>query len=225
MYLLCFRQKEKTLKITQNSEPFCPNTTLRRNAFICRMKIVCALLVFCFTVISCTEETSIPRPRGYFRIDLPEKEYKTYSGDCPFSFEIPNYSQINPGSAGKAQPCWLNLDFQKQKATLHLSYKEVEDDIGTLIEDARTMAYKHAVKANGIEERAFENVDDKVYGLLYNINGNAASSVQFFVTDSTSHFIRGSLYFYASPNADSIAPVLNFIREDVVNLINTLKWQ
>lgn len=183
------------------------------------------VLLLNITIISCDDEATIPRPRGYFRIDLPEKEYEKYSGDCPFSFDIPKYSKINLGSAGEAQPCWLNLDFQKQKATLHLSYKSVDNDVGSLIEDARTMAYKHAVKANGIEERAFQNDEDKVYGLLYNISGNAASSVQFFVTDSTNHFMRGSLYFYASPNADSIAPVLNFIREDVVNLINTLKWK
>lgn len=183
------------------------------------------VLLLSVTIISCDDEATIPRPRGYFRIDLPEKEYEKYSGDCPFSFDIPNYSQIHPGPAGKAHPCWLNLDFPKQKATLHLSYKEVKEDVRTLIEDARTMAYKHAVKAKGIEERAFQNDEDRVYGLLYNISGNAASSVQFFVTDSTNHFMRGSLYFYASPNADSLAPVLDFIRADVVNLVNTLKWK
>ncbi|MEX1189776.1 MAG: gliding motility lipoprotein GldD [Bacteroidia bacterium] len=174
---------------------------------------------------SCTEDASIPRPRGYFRIDLPEKQYQMYSSDCPFVFEIPSYSVMSPGSAGDAQPCWLNLQFPKQKATLHLSYKEVQNNGNQMMEDSRNMAYKHAVKANGIEEKVFENLDENVYGIMYKISGNAASSVQFYVTDNDRHFLRGSLYFYSSPNADSLQPVTSFIREDIEHLVSTLRWK
>ncbi len=174
---------------------------------------------------SCTEEASIPRPRGYFRIDFPQKEYQVYQTDCPFSFEFPQYALMSPGSAGEAEPCWLNMNFPKQRATLHLSYKDIQNDASQLMEDSRNMAYKHSVKANGIEESVFENAPEKVYGILYKINGNAASSLQFFMTDSTQHFLRGSLYFYASPNADSLQPVTEFISEDIKQLIATLKWK
>jgi gliding motility-associated lipoprotein GldD len=184
-------------------------------------------LLFCFIPVlsSCTEEASIPRPRGYFRIDLPEKSYQAYQTDCPFSFEIPDYAIMSPGSAGDSEPCWLNLQFPKQRATLHLSYKDIETDAAQLMEDSRTMAYKHAVKANGIEEKVFENPEDNVFGIMYKINGNAASSVQFYTTDNTAHFLRGSLYFYSSPNADSLQPVMDFIREDIEHLVSTLKWK
>lgn len=177
-------------------------------------------------LISCgDDEGSIPRPRGYFRIDLPEHDYQEFSGDCPFAFEIPVYAQMTPGSQGAAQPCWLNLVFPAQKATLHLSYRQIENNLSELTEDSRNLAYKHVVKSSGISESLYENPENKVYGIMYEINGNAASPLQFHVSDSSSHFLRGSLYFNASPNADSLKPVNDFIRDDVRYLISSIHWK
>lgn len=165
-----------------------------------------------------------PKPRGYFRIDLPKKNYSLYQATCPFSFEYPAYSEVVKDPDAHAEPCWLNININSLNARIHLSYKPVNKNLGELIEDSRTLAYKHTAKADAINETVIVRPKDKVYCVLYDIKGNAASSVQFFATDSTSHFIRGALYFETSPNADSLAPLIDFIRQDIVNLINTLKW-
>ncbi len=120
---------------------------------------------------------------------------------------------------------WLNVDFTGYKATLHLSYKNVHGDISKMIEDARSLAYKHTVKADAIDEQFFSNQQEKVYGVLYDIRGNSASSVQFFVTDSTQHYLRGALYFRCVPNKDSLAPAVDFFKKDVVHLLETLSWK
>jgi gliding motility-associated lipoprotein GldD len=106
-----------------------------------------------------------------------------------------------------------------------MSFKELDNNVVQYQEESRKMAFKHSVKASGIGERPIENKSEKVYGILYEIGGNAASSIQFHVTDSTRYFLRGSLYFYAEPNADSLAPSLNFIQKDITHLIETFKWK
>lgn len=186
-----------------------------------RFFLLPALLFFS----ACGEDESIPRPSGYFRIDLPEHTYTKYEADCPFSFEIPEYSTMTPAAAEVNQPCWLNLVFPKLKATLHLSYRKIEGNLSNLTEDSRNMAYKHTVKSSGIAETLYEDPQNRVFGLLYEINGNAASPLQFHATDSTAHFLRGSLYFNSAPNADSLLPVSNFLKEDVRQLITSLRWK
>jgi len=174
-------------------------------------------------VCSC-RNNAVPKPRGHFRIDFPEKEYIEFDSICPFTFEYPVYSVINK-EPGMDEYCWFNIEFTDYKGRLHLSYMDVEDNLMLLTDDAHKLAYKHAIKADAIEEKLWINDDDNVYGIIYLISGDAASSVQFFVTDSLSHYLRGSLYFDALPNKDSLAPVIDFFREDVVHLIETLKWQ
>jgi len=166
-----------------------------------------------------------PKPRGYFRIDLPEHTYREYRSDCPFSFEFPVYTTLQPDQSRMARPCWFNIVYPEFNGKIHLSYQTVEKNLEELTEDARTLAYKHSIKADAIGEQLFTHPDKKVYGILYDIKGNAASSVQFFLTDSSRHFIRGALYFNTSPNADSLAPVIRFCREDIIHLIETFSWQ
>ena len=176
-------------------------------------------------IFSSCESEFTPKPKGYFRIDFPQKEYVNYSSDCPFSFELPKYSSAVPYSGAQQEKCWMNLDFPKYKAKIHLSYFDIKEDLNKHLEDSRSLAYKHTVKADGIEETPFINPVKKVYGLVYSISGNAASSLQFYITDSSSHFLRGALYFNASPNSDSTAPVLKFIKADVTHLIETFEWK
>lgn len=186
-------------------------------------KLLLLLAIFAFG--SCGEEDTMPRPRGYFRIDLPAHQYKHFESECSFSFEIPDYTLITPGVQGAAQPCWINLVFPAQKATLHLSYRNIDKNLTVLTEDSRNLAYKHVVKSSGIAESLYEDPENHVYGIMYEINGNAASPLQFHVSDSSAHFLRGSLYFNTSPNADSLQPVNDFIREDVRHLISTVRWK
>ena len=181
------------------------------------------LFIYLFFIYSC-EKNYTPKPRGYFRIDFPKKEYQIYNSNCPFSFEYPTYSTISIDTDLNSEPCWLNLDFQKFKGRLHISYKVLKNDLQKFSEDSRTLAYKHSLKASGITETEI-HTPNHVYGILYNIEGNAASSIQFFVTDSTKHFLRASMYFNVQPNFDSLAPVVQFISYDINKMINTIKWK
>lgn len=189
------------------------------------MKKSLLVLFFLPLLIACGEETFTPKPKGYFRIDLPEKDYYQAERDCPFTFEIPQYSNIKSNSGNPNQPCWFNIEFPDLNASIYLSYKPVNNDIAKFLEDSRTLAFKHTVKAFDIEQKLISRPNEKVYGLIYDIQGNAASSYQFHLTDSVQHFIRGSLYFNSSPNQDSIQPALDFIKLDVKHFIETFKWK
>jgi gliding motility-associated lipoprotein GldD len=181
---------------------------------------LCSIL---FIVMGCRHVT-VPRPAGYFRIDLPEKEYRPLGPGYPYSFEYPVYGVINTKPTAIARPYWINIEFPAFKATIHISYNDVKNNLAQLTEDSHTLAYKHSVKADAIEEKVWSNDSTHVYGVFYDLKGNSASSVQFFMTDSTSHFLRGSLYFMAVPNEDSLKPVIEFFRKDIIHLIETLSW-
>lgn len=176
-------------------------------------------------IISCGEETTMPKPRDYFRIDLPAKSYQVFESDCPYSFEYPMYSKMVAVADANGEKCRANIEFGKLHAKIHLTYKDVNNDIAAFLEDSRKLSYKHAVKASAIDEYAVSAPDRKVYGMIYEVGGNAASPIQFHITDSTKHFLRGALYFYSSPNADSLAPVVSFVRKDIEHMIETFTWK
>lgn len=182
-------------------------------------------IIFLCSCTSEDDETITPKPKGYFRIAFPEKKHVVYDSVCPFKFEIPVYSKMENDHTPNAEPCWLNLQFPKFNATLHLSYKNVNGSMVKYFEDTYTLASKHQIKASGIKEQLFNNDSLKVYGLIYEIEGNAASSVQFYLTDSIKNFLRGALYFNSVPNIDSIAPVIAFIKKDIFHLIETFEWK
>lgn len=182
------------------------------------------LLGIAVSQISCKKKYT-PRPKGYFRIDMPQKQYQNWNEDYPCSFDVLNFAKITKDKSKGAEEHWLNIQYPEYKATIHLSYKKVDNNIEDYLEDSRKMAYKHSIKADAIGEQAYLNDDNKVYALIYRIKGNAASSVQFVATDSTKHFLRGALYFKQHPNQDSLAPVINYIDQDMVRLIESLKWK
>jgi gliding motility-associated lipoprotein GldD len=168
-----------------------------------------------------------PKPRGYFRIVFPKKEYQQYTGGCPFTFTYPKYAVIEPDKRADAKPCWLNMQFPQFEGTLHLSYQPIHSkkDFNELIEDAHTFAFKHSVKASGIDQGIIYNPDRKIFGIYYTIDGNAASSAQFFLTDSTRNYLRGALYFNTEPRLDSIQPVLDFVKKDMKVMIESFRWK
>ncbi len=189
----------------------------------------CLLILMSFALLpSCgddDDETIAPKPRAYFRLTLPEKKYVPYNAACPFSFEIPDYTHVENDKSFRAEPCWLNLEFPSLNGKLHLTYHEVNGDIDKYLEQTYELASKHQIKASGIEEKLVSRDSSKVYGLIYEIGGNAASSIQFFLTDSTKHFIRGALYFNVAPNTDSISPVVDFVKKDIYHMIKTFEWK
>ena len=197
-------------------------------------KLILPLFIFTFLLLSSLfflpscggdDEAMSPKPRAYFRLNFPEKKYVRYDSVCPFTFERPIYSQMDRDRNVGAEPCWLNVNFPSFNGTLHLSYKAVNNNIQQYLEDTYTLASKHQIKASGIEEKLVNRDSSHVYGLIYEIEGNAASALQFYLTDSTKHFIRGALYFNEVPNIDSIAPVLEFIKTDIYHMIKTFEWK
>lgn len=188
-----------------------------------KIKKYCCFLLFVFALSACKNDYS-PKPRGYYRIELPEKKYKTYSSpDCPFSFDVPDYAVVLKDSNRLAEPCWFYISFPSLNGQLYFTYKPIQNNLFDLTEDSRNMAYKHTVKANAINENKIKG--NNLNGVLYDIGGNAASNMQFYLTDSVHHFLRGSLYFFAPPESDSLEPVVNFVKQDVKVFINSFKWK
>lgn len=186
-------------------------------------KYILLLLIIFFT--SC-ENVYQPKPKGFFRIDLPKKEYVKFENAYPYTFEYPKYSQVLADTETDAEPYWINIEFPKYRGTLHVSYKPVKNNLKTYLDDSRNFVMKHMSKANSIQEKVIANEKEKVYGLVYNITGSGtASTYQFYLTDSTSHFLRAALYFNFKPNNDSISPVIDFIKDDIDHMINTFKWK
>ncbi len=179
-------------------------------------------------LLACTgDTTNTPKPKGYFRINFPKKAYQTYNADCPFTFDYPVYAQIVPDKDKNAQPCWNNLNFPSFNGQLHLTYfgNFSLKDYNDMTESARLLAMKHTIKANAIDQKLINYPDKKVYGIYYSIEGNTASSVQFFLTDSTKHYFRGALYFNERPQYDSIQPVVKFIKKDIDRMIESFRWK
>ena len=181
------------------------------------------LFIVAVFLVSCNKK-STPKPRGYFRIDLPEKSYRIYDSICPYTFEYPTYANIEY-LPGLNEPCWFNISFPEYKAKIHLTYKPLDNNLAVHIEDIRTLVYKHIVKADDIVENIIIGPESSVYGIIYDLSGNTASTSTFFITDSVNHFLTGSLYFAAHPNKDSLAPVMKFFEEDIVHLTKTLSWK
>ncbi len=184
--------------------------------------------IIALILISCQNESYGPKPRGYHRIEFPQKSYHRIDNGCPFVFEIPDYSKLINDSSENTQPCWKNLDFSKFNARLHLSYFQIDNKnitLHQLTQDAWSFAFKHTSKATAIDQSVIHNPVKNIYGIEYKIRGNTASNIQFYLTDSVEHYIRGALYFNEKPNLDSIQPVLKYISDDLDHLINTFAWK
>lgn len=192
--------------------------------------MVCCLLLALLIAQGCTEEFT-PKPRGYPRVAYPAKKYELYSpADCPFEFEKPVYANVWQDSVYQGQkmnlPCWLNVTFPSFNGNINLTYKEINatTTFEKLLGDAHKLSFNHTKKADFIDEIVIKNPNG-AGGILYDVGGDAASQVQFFLTDSNRHFIRGSLYFNNQPNADSMAPVLAFVKQDMEHMLKTFKWK
>jgi len=182
-----------------------------------------ALLPLAF--LSCGDNY-VPKPRGYYRIDLPAKDYKVFDSTFPYTFEYPVYSKIVRDSSRMAELYWINIVYTPFNAQLHISYKPVHRNLAVYLNDAHTLVNKHIAKANAITQRAYEDPTHKVFGLVYEIKGSdAASTCQFYLTDSTKHFLRCALYFDLVPNNDSLTPVIEFLKKDIEHMIETFRWK
>lgn len=188
------------------------------------------LAVLLLAVAACNSDYT-PKPRGYFKIDFPQKAYQTFNQPgYPYTFEYPVYGQVIKDTTFFDQkpenPYWININFPQFHGKIHISYKEIgRNKFDSLVNDAFTLSYKqHTYKASAIEPQAF-TTPNGVEGVYFSLKGNTATANQFFATDSVKHFLRGALYFDATPNEDSLQPVNNFLKQDLQHLINTLQWK
>lgn len=192
-----------------------------------------ALVIFIlgFILFSCNSEYTAGKKKGYFKIDFPEKEYTVFDqSGYPYTFEYPVYASITKDSTffdDKAGDWWINIDIPRFNGRIHVSYKAIntQNNFDSLVRDGFKMAYKqHVNMASGIND-SLMLTPNGVEGIYFSLGGNTATANQFFLTDSTRHFLRGALYFDAAPNADSLGIVNDFLKKDLQHLINTLRWR
>lgn len=163
-----------------------------------------------------------PKPDGYLRLDFPERTYSRYVTNCTYSFEMPDYFEV----VDRDSFCNMkDIVMERFNASLMLTYIPVDTNLASLIQKSRQFVYEHSPFADAIEETVVIDTARKAYGLKYKIEGDAASPFQFYLTDSTSNFLRGALYFNVAPNYDSIQSSLNYILEDLDRMINTVSWK
>lgn len=171
-------------------------------------------------LFSCQDEVLV-KPAAKLRLEYTQPDYARKNTDCPFSFEMNQIANFI-----KKKNCDINIEYPDMKATLYMTYRDVNNNnLDSLLRDAQKLAYDHTIKANSIPEQPFINPDERVYGMFYMINGNAATQAEFYVTDSINHFLNGALYFEAKPNFDSIYPAVMYLREDIRKLMETVRWE
>jgi gliding motility-associated lipoprotein GldD len=190
-----------------------------------------SLSIFCllFIAIGCSDEekTFMPKPKGYNKIDLPQHSYDTLKGSYPYTFEYARTAQIKPDTSKTAEPYWIDIYYPEYRANIQITYKNPKNSTKLLdeyIRDSHTLANKHNVKAYAIDELVISNPNGYAVK-VFELSGDVPSQIQFHVTDSTSHFLRGAVYFRTSTKNDSLAPVINYMKEDVLHLIETLKFK
>ncbi len=171
---------------------------------------------------SCGGEV-LPKPKAMLRLSYPAPKYEQLVLPCPYTFEKNKESDFTTARHNKQ--CWFNLEYQKQRATMYISYFSIHNNLDSLLRDAQNLTQEHVVKADGILQEPYVDQENKVYGMFYEVSGDAASQSQFYVTDSLQHFIVGSIYFKTRPNYDSILPAANYLRNDMKHLMETIRWK
>lgn len=177
------------------------------------------LFFISLALISCSEET-LPKPKAFLRLAYDTTDYHKINSDCPYTFEISDKATANHN-----KKCWVNIKYPKLKASLNITYRAIENNLNELLRESEKLTYNHTIKADGISAQPYQDFKRKKYGALSEVTGNAASPLQFYVTDSSHHFITGALYFEVQPNYDSILPAIKYIENDIKHLMETLEWK
>ncbi len=192
-------------------------------------KIIPLILLIIPFVFACKNNNTTPKPHAYPRVYYPVKTYQTFDTSCPYSFQYPSYAQVLSLKEEEQgwQPYWYNIYYKPFNATLHLSYKSFKNraEFDSMYDDTRKLAYKHTIKADEIEEIDIMNPISQTTGIIFDLKGNTATNLNFYVSDGKKHFLRGALYFNNKTQTDSIAPVFQFLRQDVMKMIETIRWK
>lgn len=172
--------------------------------------------------VSCANDPQ-PKPKAFLSLEYPQAAYEQFQNDCPFEFEMNKWAHLE--KAPGAKPCWLTLKYDLLDGAIFITYQPVYNNLDSLLRDAQKLPLQHTIKADAIEGDIYANPYENTYGMFYEVTGNAASQAQFYVTDSTRHFLTGSVYFNARPNFDSILPASEYLKKDMRHLMETLKWK
>lgn len=184
-----------------------------------KIMILLSIITFCN---SCAEDPR-PKPRAFMAMEYPPPEYELIDSDCPYTFEKNTIAEV--ADAKGPNPCWINLDYGLLRGTIFITYQPVGNNLDSLLRDAQKLPLQHTIKADIIEGDIYTNDYQKTYGMFYEVEGDAASQAQFYLTDSVNHFLTGSIYFKAQPNYDSILPAASYLQEDIRHLMETVRWE
>lgn len=185
------------------------------------------LLFLLILIVSCGKDP-VPKPKALLRLEYPRQQYVAVNAKLPFTFEKNSFAtDITSIKVSKDMTSYgLDISYPSLKGTIYLSYKKIQNNaLETYLKDAQNITQKHAQKADEIVETPYENLSSRVFGMFYEVGGNAASQSQFYVTDSISHFVTGSLYFYTKPNYDSILPAADYLKKDIQHIMETIRWK
>ena len=187
------------------------------------------LIIFLLVLLTSCQENFVPKPKAQLRLSYPEAIYKTKTAEFPFTFNMNTLSDSLQVSRLRqdSESFAINIVYPKLKGTIYLTYKPIKSDsvLNKYLIDAQNFTQEHTRKADEIAEQIYDNKERKVYGMFYEVGGNAASQSQFYITDSTKHFLTGSLYFYAKPNYDSILPAAHYLKKDIKQIMESVIWK
>ena len=182
------------------------------------MKYLLAIFLGLF-LFSCGSDP-IPKPKSYLKLQYPQNSYQKFTSDCPYTFEYSEFTNISVN-----ENCWAKIEYPDLKATIHITYRPINNNLNEILKEVEKLTFEHTVKADVINAVPYENLQKKVYGKLYNVEGNVATNLQFRATDSVKHVLSGALYFYTKPNYDSIMPAIKYVEKDIMHLVETLEWK
>lgn len=195
------------------------------------IRFLVLMLLSTLTFWACETPIYTPKPRAYPKVEYPNRTYQKFNEDyCAFSFEHSDYMKVVQDEQyfdGKTKnACWFDLHMEAFDSRLHCTYYPIESqgDFEKLLVDAFDLAGKHNLRADYIDEIPIE-LPNNVKGYAFEMEGAVASPYQFFLSDSTKHFLRASLYFNTQARPDSLAPIYDFVKEDITRVINTFAWK
>ena len=171
-------------------------------------------------MVSCDTHTP-PKPKGDLRLDYPIAKYRGFQSPCNFQFQYSEFAKVTDAK----KPCWYYISYPQMKAKVFITYFPVRNDFNLHVKEAERMVYEHTIKATAIDTKSFSYPEKKVFGNFYELKGPTASNLQFYITDSTQHFVTGNLYFNTRPKPDSLAPAVDYIKKDILHLIETFNWK
>ena len=193
---------------------------LKSNLYFCAMFKKLIFTFLGFVLVSCSPETQ-PKPSGELRLEYPQPKYQAFSSPCNFTFEYSDFAKIENAK----NACWYYIYYPKMKAKVFITYFPIKNDFALHVKESEKMVYEHTIKASSIDTKSFSYPERKVFGNFYELKGPTASNLQFFVTDSTRHYVTANLYFNSRPKPDSLAPAVEYIKKDMLHLIDTFQWK